>query len=545
MSCDAASAGDLKRELASRVHWLGWAIATFGGLVCVERFIAELACWSVGPVPWASMMPFAILGGLVAMLGWAWACAVVGKKNAQARHRLWLRAFVVLCLFLAFGVTAILVQFLGASLSEVAWDPKSQSFLSDIGLELPPAPRAASEVFKDFVWLACLSLLPWRVREGLRPSRSFSSRQVAVIGFIAVIVGVLLVPLALNQATVHHGSRAIFWHTTVHTDLFLLALVGTFALVSWSWPIVKAGALGGMDKLQRRDFAAAAGSNIARVPSRAADTPDESHPNAARDLFLAAFNPARRASPGGQPPFRLLDAGGGCGDVGLRIVKELGKLDGRPVEYTLLDPAAASLQAATQAFRRGLNIDIRVVVGRLEESDKVLQVVPQPFDAILICQAIQFLEPDPPIPGHQRAFQVLGKRLAPGGALLVIDEFPQQAPLDDIRERADILLPMRSVSEADLVWWAKAGSLVLEAVGRAQLKGRQSTTYHPPLTALLFRPSDGSYRFPLPLYEGKYAQGRCETCWWGSLKDAITDAAAGRPWQPPGTDPQSSQESVQ
>ncbi|MCX7943379.1 MAG: hypothetical protein N2746_02580 [Deltaproteobacteria bacterium] len=107
--------------------------------------------------------------------------------------------------------------------------------------------------------------------------------------------------------------------------------------------------------------------------------------------------------------------------------------------------------------------------------------------------------------------------LSDNGALLVVDEFPQQAPIpesdpnkrsvDIMIKRADVLMPLFSIGIRDLIKWADSSGLECIAIGEVDIHREKG--YHPPITGLLFRPYNGSFNLDL----GRINKQRSSSNW--------------------------------
>jgi len=170
----------------------------------------------------------------------------------------------------------------------------------------------------------------------------------------------------------------------------------------------------------------------------------------------------------------ILDFGGGRGAICNKIMK-VKKWADQIEKYFIVDINQEAISVAKKELK---NVKVSI-----ESGDILKYNSEEKFNIIIMNQVIQFINTDK----YETLFNNIYNLLKEYGFLLIVDEFPQQAPsINDIaslEERLQIYLALYPVEKDFIIKKAEGCKLIKMREYSISLHREQ---YHPPITGLLF-----------------------------------------------------------
>lgn len=452
-------------------------IAFTGFFFFIERILISPSSWNL-----ISILS-GILGSGYLITSWYYFAkdndkllAYSTKQKVSTKHKIFSLLKIMTILFinsiLSISIYFLPVYFFGMEHS------KSKIFFID-NMILSNIHLTFFEFSKDMFWCSLFCSIMWIIKSQIINKIGFKIQTILNVFLVTLLFPIILLPMMVYTVYKNHQDILLMVHITYQVIYFFIAYI-IFLVFIKSRPVITLLSLESIGNLLLENFSF--GLSYRNID----DDVDKSHMDAMYAIFTEIYK--------SEMPKKILDAGGGKGG----FIKYLYEIKSAlPEVYVILEKRRDAVNNANELFNtKNWNNYKAYECDIVKDISKISKIVTEKFDLVIIHQTIQYLNPHQK--EHIHLFSQLINLLSDNGKVLVIDEFPQQAPFPtaEINEensikmikRANVLIPIFSVRKEDIIEWAESSGFTLcqKTETEIKLETSSSSYYHPPITGLLF-----------------------------------------------------------
>jgi len=361
---------------------------------------------------------------------------------------------IYLLILLLFSSATVFIQFLPLIFSNENNTTYYKTFLTDIGFDISGYKAQFFESIKDIIWCTFFVFFVMYLRKRI-DNKTISYRHTFNIIVLYIVLLIILLPFL----TISAGFHKLFQIEYLLIFFLILLIIQSHNIIE-----MKLNTIGNIF-YNRKDFitmSISSGGDSQDVPS--------DHRWAFMNIFVKFMNEKMKE----EKNIYILDFGGGRGAICNKIMK-VKKWADQIEKYFIVDINQEAISVAKKELK---NVKVSI-----ESGDILKYNSEEKFNIIIMNQVIQFINTDK----YETLFNNIYNLLKEYGFLLIVDEFPQQAPsIDDtasLEKRLQIYLALHPVDKDFIIKNAEGCKFIKMREYSISLHRDQ---YHPPITGLLF-----------------------------------------------------------